>query len=206
MKHTNKVFGLVGIIAGIVIGQNVTEYRQEHYTVPVENVSVTYNMDNWTIIEWDKIDKDVPELFPANEFLSDAEKQQQCKQSKECQRLAEAIVFEARSESRQGMQAVASVIMNRVESRRFPNTIDGVVTQPYQFSYLFDMHKQTKPTDDDWQLAYVVAYNIKHNIVERVTESDHYLNPDKLARLPSWAKVYKQTEIIGSHHFYTSER
>jgi len=202
MKHTNKVFGLVGIIAGIVIGQNVAEYRQEHYTVPVDNVSVTYNMDNWTIIEWDKIDKDVPELFE----LTDKEKQQQCRHSKECQRLAEAIVFEARSESRQGMRAVASVIMNRVESRRFPNTINGVVTQPYQFSYVGFEHLQQQPSEQDWNTAYIVAYNIKHNIVERVTESDHYLNPDKLVRLPRWATVYKETETIGSHVFYSSGR
>ena len=43
--------------------------------------------------------------------------------------LAMAIYFEARGEPTVGQIAVAHVIMNRVESDDFPNTVCGVVTQ-----------------------------------------------------------------------------
>lgn len=43
--------------------------------------------------------------------------------------LAEALYFEARGESLQGQFAVAEVIMNRVDSPRFPGSICGVVNQ-----------------------------------------------------------------------------
>ena len=42
--------------------------------------------------------------------------------------LAEAVYFEARNESHSGKIAVASVIKNRVESKKYPNTYCGVVT------------------------------------------------------------------------------
>lgn len=48
--------------------------------------------------------------------------------------LARTIWGEARGEGYAGMQAVANVIMNRVYSSRFPNTVEGVCYQPNQFS------------------------------------------------------------------------
>ena len=41
--------------------------------------------------------------------------------------LAEAVYFEARAESHSGKIAVASVIKNRVESKKYPDTYCGVV-------------------------------------------------------------------------------
>jgi len=43
--------------------------------------------------------------------------------------LTEAIYFEARSESIQAQRAVAEVILNRVDSRRYPNTVCEVINQ-----------------------------------------------------------------------------
>ena len=45
-----------------------------------------------------------------------------------------AIFFEANRSSRAGMIAVGSVVMNRVESDKFPNTVCGVVGQKGQFA------------------------------------------------------------------------
>lgn len=49
-------------------------------------------------------------------------------------RMAAIIWCEARGESYEGQLAVATVVMNRVESPRFPNTIEGVISQKGQFS------------------------------------------------------------------------
>jgi spore germination cell wall hydrolase CwlJ-like protein len=43
--------------------------------------------------------------------------------------------FESNRSSRDGLMAVGTVVMNRVASQRFPNTICGVVGQPGQFAY-----------------------------------------------------------------------
>ena len=48
--------------------------------------------------------------------------------------LAATIQAEAGNQSTYGQQAVASVIMNRVKSSLFPNTIYGVITQENQFA------------------------------------------------------------------------
>lgn len=48
--------------------------------------------------------------------------------------VARTILGEAVGESREGQEAVAWVIRNRVESGRYPDTAEGVARQPYQFS------------------------------------------------------------------------
>ncbi|WP_442969998.1 cell wall hydrolase [Roseovarius sp. ZX-A-9] len=48
--------------------------------------------------------------------------------------LARAMYFESNRSSRDGMIAVGSVVMNRVQSDLFPNTICGVVSQKNQFA------------------------------------------------------------------------
>lgn len=52
--------------------------------------------------------------------------------------LAVAIYFEARGELDADQLKVAEVVMNRVESKKYPNTICGVVKQYKQFSFLND--------------------------------------------------------------------
>lgn len=48
--------------------------------------------------------------------------------------LARAMYFESHRSSRDGMIAVGTVVMNRVGSDAFPNTVCGVVGQPNQFA------------------------------------------------------------------------
>lgn len=52
--------------------------------------------------------------------------------------LARCVYAEARGESYQGQVAVAAVVLNRVKSSSFPNTIAGVIYQPYAFSSVND--------------------------------------------------------------------
>ena len=52
--------------------------------------------------------------------------------------LARCVYAEARGETYQGQVAVAAVVLNRVKSPSFPNTIAGVIYQPYAFSSVND--------------------------------------------------------------------
>ena len=48
--------------------------------------------------------------------------------------LAKVIYAEARGESYTGQVAIGAVVLNRVEDSRFPNTIAGVIYQPWAFT------------------------------------------------------------------------
>ena len=54
------------------------------------------------------------------------------------QLLARAINGEARGEPYEGQVAVGAVILNRVASSKFPNTISGVIYQPGAFTAVSD--------------------------------------------------------------------
>lgn len=126
----------------------------------------------------------------------------ECSANLECSKLAEAIVYEARSETEANQLKVASVILNRADHKNFPDSVINVIEQPYQFSYLDDMHKQNNPSQSAWDRAYVVAYDVLI-VGIRGTEALFYLNPAKVKNLPKWAEVYTKIEIAGNHHFYT---
>lgn len=125
-----------------------------------------------------------------------------CAADPECSKLAEAIVYEARSETEDNQIKVASVILNRADHKNFPDTVIDVIEQPYQFSYLGDMHLQETPTQTAWSKGYAAAYDVLIGGI-RNTEALFYLNPAKVKSLPKWAKVYTRIEIAGNHHFYT---
>ncbi|MFC4101843.1 cell wall hydrolase [Paenibacillus xanthanilyticus] len=56
----------------------------------------------------------------------------------ELAKMARVIYGEARGESYTGQVAVGAVIMNRLQSPLFPNTITGVIMEPYAFTAVAD--------------------------------------------------------------------
>lgn len=76
--------------------------------------------------------------------------------------LALTMYFEARSEGPEGMRAVGSVVLNRVESDSFPSTVCEVVyqggeTPPCQFSWWCDGKSDVPRDRAQWELALRVA-------------------------------------------------
>ncbi len=71
---------------------------------------------------------------------------------REC--LARAVYFEARGEPLEGQLAVAQVILNRVASGRFADTVCGVIAQPGQFSF---SHSRVPAEGRDWRVAKAIA-------------------------------------------------
>lgn len=59
--------------------------------------------------------------------------------------LAKCVYAEARGESYVGQVAVAAVILNRVKSSSFPNTISGVIYQPWAFTAVHDGQINLEP-------------------------------------------------------------
>lgn len=56
----------------------------------------------------------------------------------ECELLAALVEAEAGNQDLKGKRLVADVVLNRVDSDRFPNTITEVIYQDYQFSTVLD--------------------------------------------------------------------
>lgn len=59
--------------------------------------------------------------------------------------LAKCVYAEARGEPYTGQVAVASVVLNRVKSSQFPNTIAGVIYQPWAFTAVNDGQINLEP-------------------------------------------------------------
>lgn len=121
--------------------------------------------------------------------------------------MAAAVFFEARDQPIQGQIAVAEVVMNRVESPRWPNDICSVVFQPSQFSFTHDgqsdnYRKYTSGVAD--RKAIRVAEEIAISVVGGYRlglTSTHY---HATYVSPYWANQYDLDGRIGDHIFYTA--
>lgn len=123
-----------------------------------------------------------------------------CNIDEDCRLVAQAIVYEARGEPRLGRMAVAKVVINRVKDKRFPDSVEGVLSQPYQFSYRRDMHKQAVPTKEDWEKAYIDAYTVLNG--EAPLDMEGVLWYHTKTVKPEWRKSLTKANTIGNHYFY----
>ena len=67
--------------------------------------------------------------------------------------LAKCVHAEARGEPYVGQVAVAAVILNRVKDAAFPNTISGVIYQPWAFTAVNDGQINLEPNSTAYQAA-----------------------------------------------------
>ena len=141
--------------------------------------------------------------------------------------IAEAILclalnayWEARNQSHMGMIGVSQVVMNRVESEHFPNTVCEVVkqgpTKPSwknpeeripvknrcQFSWYCDGKSDEVPEIDKeiWEEAKLIAYGVYHNRIENKVGDSMWYHADYIR--PAWAKQKKRITKIDNHYFY----
>lgn len=126
----------------------------------------------------------------------------------EWQCLAEALYFEARGEGARGVFAVAEVILNRVDSRQYPNSVCGVINQgtggryQCQFTYTCDGIADRIREQGAYARVGVVARLMLDGAPRQLTGgATHY---HTRAVSPSWARRLPQTAAIGSHLFYRS--
>lgn len=126
-----------------------------------------------------------------------------CKGDKHCRKMAEAIYFEARGEGYKGMVAVGNVIMNRVKSPYFKDTIHEVVHRPYQFSYVREVKNKKIKEPPAYRTALFVAYRVINGLEKDITKgATHYVAKKRLKRIPRWMKEYEKTVAINEHTFY----
>lgn len=108
--------------------------------------------------------------------------------------LARVIHGEARGESYAGQVAVGAVVLNRIKSASFPNTMSGVIYQKYAFTAVADGQINLTPNEtakkaardalNGWDPSYGALY---------------YYNPRTATS--SWIFSRQTTVIIGNHVF-----
>ena len=132
---------------------------------------------------------------------------QQARAQENC--LAQAIYFEARSESDKGEAAVAQVVLNRVRSGLYPHSVCGVVFQNYrhrdacQFSFACNGHRLVVRDAAAWQRAVAIAHAVTNGntYVAKVGDATHY-HANYVH--PRWAHHMRRMDVIGHHIFYAS--
>lgn len=112
--------------------------------------------------------------LPASVF---SQKEQAC--------LANAVYFEARSESLRGQAAVAQVVLNRVRNPAYPGSICGVVYQ-----------------NSNWRNACQFSFACD-GIKDRITEPSHYKTAQDVALAVTAGKIFLP-EVGSSTHYYAN--
>ena len=108
--------------------------------------------------------------------------------------LAKVIYAEARGESYTGQVAIGAVVLNRVEDSRFPNTIAGVIYQPWAFTAVNDGQINLEPNQKAYQAAddALNGWDPTYGCV-------YYYNPQTATS--KWIFTTKKVTQIGKHVF-----
>jgi len=121
--------------------------------------------------------------------------------------LADAIYFEARGEPVRGQMAVAQVVMNRVFSGYYPNSVCGVVYQnaerhlACQFTFACDGVPEVVNEPEAWVRAKQIARDTLDGKLwlPEVGKATHY---HAYWVRPWWVHEMRKLDKIGVHTFY----
>jgi N-acetylmuramoyl-L-alanine amidase len=120
--------------------------------------------------------------------------------------LALAVYHEARSEPFLGQVAVAEVVLNRAQSKRYPDDVCDVVTQGgtvrhrCQFSYYCDGKPETPYNRLAWRRSVAIAKLTRNGVISAdIGNATHY---HATYVSPYWRNYYAQVATIGRHVFY----
>lgn len=110
--------------------------------------------------------------------------------------LAKIIMCEAEGESQECKEYIGQVVINRVKSDKFPNTIHDVIFDGIQFSPTFDGRwESVEPTQECYDAAYTVI-----NAPEPLTNALYF----ESCKGESWhSKNLSQVANISGTRFYT---
>lgn len=108
--------------------------------------------------------------------------------------LAKLIHSEARGEPYTGQVAVGAVVLNRVADAGFPNTLQGVIYQPWAFTALHDGQFNLEPNSSAYQAAQDAL-----NGWDPTYGCLYYYNP--VTATSSWIYSRQTITVIGNHVF-----
>ncbi|WP_305758464.1 cell wall hydrolase [Brevundimonas sp.] len=120
--------------------------------------------------------------------------------------LTQAAYYEARGEGRDGMRAVAQVVLNRVRHGAFPNSVCGVVFQGAgrrtgcQFSFTCDGSMRGRVNRAAWNRARDIASSaLSGSVYSAVGNATHF---HTTGVAPGWRNSLVRINQVGDHVFY----
>ena len=120
--------------------------------------------------------------------------------------LTEAVYYEARGEGREGMRAVAQVVLNRVRHPAYPKSVCGVVYQGSnrssgcQFSFTCNRHVLGRRNAAAWDRARTIASGaLSGQVFGTVGNATHF---HTTAVNPNWRHSLVRVAQVGDHLFY----
>lgn len=121
--------------------------------------------------------------------------------------LARSIYWESKGVAGADMEAVASVVMNRLGHEGFPDTVCAVVKQgsetgACQFSWWCDGRADRVKEDDEYVIAKEIARKALNKQLKDRTRGALYFH-DRSVK-PAWAKKYIKTAETRKFLFYKS--
>jgi len=123
--------------------------------------------------------------------------------------MAENIYYEAGNQSYVGKIAVGQVVLNRLKTQGYPDSVCGVIfdgsknvkTSACQFSWTCAPHKAINTASDMWQQSLEVAKELLDKKIRvDVTEGATSYHADYVK--PSWSKTLVKVTQIDQHIFY----
>lgn len=115
--------------------------------------------------------------------------------------LAGAVYFESRGEPLSGQLAVAQVVINRAEDRRWPASYCGVVYQRSQFSFVKNGRMPRIRTNSEaWERAKAIAHIAHDGLWESEAGDAVYFHATYVR--PKWSYRKTRTAKIDTHIFY----
>ena len=147
----------------IVVAQPISTFSINNSEETVPFLSEQLQLDIKTLENLEEIKKisitDTIRTFKTNKEIERKQKERTINPSfsaseSELDMLAKIIYAEARGENYNGKVAVGAVIMNRIKSSKYPNTIREVIFAPKQFSPVSNgTYYSAKPGEAEYQAA-----------------------------------------------------
>ncbi len=118
--------------------------------------------------------------------------------------LARTLYGEAKAHDEQDATAIACVVMNRVALPNWPNDVEAVCIQPYQFS-CWNTNDPNRArifkANGAWfdKCVQIAMKAVDHQLVDPTNASTHYHTP---AVKPAWSRGKKPVYVTSGHLFF----
>ena len=207
MKKLIFVFFIMFLSFGN-LGDIESSITSNEHIPPIPNFATAATIIQYDVAEPEKRFYWGSEIMPILELSNeDNKKQILC--------MAKNIFFEAATESTAGQLAVTQVVLNRVKSKSYPNTVCGVIEEAKrhanglpkrdqcQFSWYCDGKGDEPRKGRLWTQAQELAQHIflyKDKYIDITDGATHY--HAKYIDDPRWARADRRTATIDQHHFF----
>lgn len=195
-KYIYTVAGLVAAGFLIKISMNTSDIKSELQEVSGKVVVLEKQIAE-TKKEVEKVKEIQSLLIRTDQKMVLSEQEKQC--------LIKNIYHEAGIEPMEGKIAVAQTTINRVKSKRWKNTVCGVVYQHAQFSWtLSKKKKHEKPKGKLWKESVKAAEKFEEGVRVRGLKDAKFYHTDYI-KSPRWVDTSKKLTQIGQHIFYSED-